>query len=52
MISFHRRLITKSFQEPFFEIYNEEPDYDTDKLEIEVSKALGEKTTNEEEQAH
>ena len=51
MISFHRRLITKSFQEPFFEIYNEEPDYDTDKLEIEVSKALGEKTTNEEDQA-
>lgn len=50
MISFHRRLITKSFQEPFFEIYNEEPDYDTDKLEIEVSKALGEKTTNEEDQ--
>jgi hypothetical protein len=28
----------KSFQEPYFDIYNEEPDYDTDKLEIEFAE--------------
>jgi hypothetical protein len=33
--------MSKSFEEPFFEIFDEEEDYDTEKLQIEVSKALG-----------
>jgi hypothetical protein len=28
----------RSFQEPFFDIYNEETDYDIDKLEIEFAE--------------
>jgi hypothetical protein len=26
----------KSFEEPYFDIYDEETDYDTDKLEVEI----------------
>jgi predicted RND superfamily exporter protein len=39
LLSLERRVITKSFQEPFFDIYDEEEDYDFDKLEID-SKEL------------
>ncbi len=36
LLSLERRVITKSFQEPFFDIYDEEADYDFDKLEIDT----------------
>jgi len=39
LLSLERRVITKSFQEPYFDIYDEEEDYDFDKLEIDA-KAL------------
>jgi predicted RND superfamily exporter protein len=36
LLSLQRRVITKSFQEPYFDIYDEEEDYDFDKLEIDT----------------
>ena len=39
LLSLERRVITKSFKEPYFDIYDEEEDYDFDKLEID-SKSL------------
>ena len=38
LLTLERRFSTKSFQEPFFDIYNEETDYDVDKLEIEFAE--------------
>ena len=38
LLTLERKFSTKSFQEPYFDIYNEEPDYDTDKLEIEFAE--------------
>jgi uncharacterized membrane protein YdfJ with MMPL/SSD domain len=38
LLTLERRFSTKSFQEPFFDIYNEETDYDVDKLEIEFEE--------------
>lgn len=34
LLSLERKVVTKSFQEPLFDIYDEETDYDLDKLEI------------------
>jgi predicted RND superfamily exporter protein len=36
LLSLERRVITKSFREPYFDIYDEEEDYDFDKLEIDT----------------
>lgn len=36
LLSLERKVITKSFQEPFFDIYDEETDYDAEKLEIDI----------------
>ena len=36
LLSLERRVITKSFQEPYFDIYDEETDYDFEKLEIDT----------------
>lgn len=36
LLSLERKIITKSFQEPYFDIYNEDTDYDYDKLEIDT----------------
>ena len=36
LLSLERRVITKAFQEPYFDIYDEEEDYDFDKLEIDT----------------
>ena len=36
LLSLERRVITKSFKEPYFDIYDEEEDYDFDKLEIDT----------------
>ena len=41
LLTLQKRVMSKSFEEPFFEIFDEEEDYDTEKLQIEVSKALG-----------
>jgi predicted RND superfamily exporter protein len=38
LLSLERRVITKSFQEPYFDIYDEEEDYDFDKLEIDTKE--------------
>jgi predicted RND superfamily exporter protein len=38
LLTLERKFSVKSFQEPYFDIYNEEPDYDTDKLEIEFAE--------------
>lgn len=42
LLSLQKRMMSKSFEEPYFEIFNEEEDYDTEKIQIEISKALGE----------
>jgi len=36
LLTFERKSFVKSFEEPYFDIYDEETDYDTDKLEIEI----------------
>jgi predicted RND superfamily exporter protein len=36
LLSLEKKVITKSFQEPYFDIYDEETDYDADKLEIDT----------------
>ena len=41
LLTLQKRVMSKSFEEPFFEIFDEEEDYDTEKLQIEVSEALG-----------
>jgi hypothetical protein len=33
-----RKVTTKSFKEPFFDIYDEETDFDLDKLKLESKK--------------
>ncbi|MBM3916817.1 MAG: hypothetical protein FJ349_04280 [Sphingomonadales bacterium] len=38
LLTLERKYSTRSFQEPFFDIYNEETDYDVDKLEIEFAQ--------------
>lgn len=38
LLSLERKVTTKSFKEPFFDIYDEEIDFDYKKLEIEESK--------------
>lgn len=38
LLTLERKFSTRSFQEPFFDIYNEETDYDVDKLEIEFAE--------------
>lgn len=42
LLSLQKRVLSKAFDEPYFDIYDEEMDYDTEKLEIEVGKAIGE----------
>jgi predicted RND superfamily exporter protein len=42
LLSLQKRMMSKSFEEPYFEIFDEEEDYDTEKIQIEISKALGE----------
>ncbi|NBV07841.1 MAG: hypothetical protein EBS09_01875 [Flavobacteriia bacterium] len=42
LLSLQKRVMSKSFEEPFFEIFDEETDYDTEKLQVEVIKAIGE----------
>lgn len=44
LLSLQKRIMSKSFEEPYFEIFNEEEDYDTEKIQIEISKALGEES--------
>lgn len=41
LLTLQKRVVSKSFEEPYFEIFDEEADYDTEKLQVEVSKALG-----------
>ncbi len=36
LLTFERKSFVKSFEEPYFDIYDEETDYDTNKLEIEI----------------
>lgn len=36
LLTFERNSFVKSFEEPYFDIYDEETDYDTNKLEIEI----------------
>jgi hypothetical protein len=36
LLTFERNSFVKSFEEPYFDIYDEETDYDTDKLEVEI----------------
>jgi predicted RND superfamily exporter protein len=36
LLTFERNSFVKSFDEPYFDIYDEETDYDTDKLEVEI----------------
>ncbi|MDP4761020.1 MAG: MMPL family transporter [Crocinitomicaceae bacterium] len=36
LLTFERRSFAKSFEEPYFDIYDEETDYDTDKLKVEI----------------
>jgi disulfide oxidoreductase YuzD len=38
LLTLERKFSMRSFQEPFFDIYNEETDYDMDKLEIEFAE--------------
>lgn len=38
LLTLERKFSVRSFQEPFFDIYNEETDYDVDKLEIEFEE--------------
>jgi predicted RND superfamily exporter protein len=38
LLTLERKFSMRSFQEPFFDIYNEETDYDVDKLEIEFAE--------------
>jgi predicted RND superfamily exporter protein len=38
LLTLERKFSVRSFQEPFFDIYNEETDYDVDKLEIEFAE--------------
>lgn len=42
LLTLQKRIMSKSFEEPYFEIFDEEEDYDTEKIQIEISKALGE----------
>jgi predicted RND superfamily exporter protein len=35
LLSLERKVTTKSFKEPFFDIYDEEVDFDNHKIEIE-----------------
>jgi predicted RND superfamily exporter protein len=42
LLSLQKRVMSKSFEEPYFEIFDEETDYDTEKLQVEVIKAIGE----------
>ena len=35
LLSLQKRIMSKSFEEPYFEIFNEEEDYDTEKIQIE-----------------
>ena len=36
LLTLQKRVMSKSFEEPFFEIFDEEEDYDTEKLQIET----------------
>jgi len=36
LLTFERKSFVKSFEEPYFDIYDEETDYDTNKLEVEI----------------
>ena len=38
LLSLERKVTTKSFKEPFFDIYDEETDFDLDKLKLESKK--------------
>ncbi|MEY3048511.1 MAG: hypothetical protein RL365_549 [Bacteroidota bacterium] len=41
VLTYEKWITSRSFSEPYFEIFNEEIDYDTEKIQIEISKALG-----------
>jgi predicted RND superfamily exporter protein len=38
LLSLERKVTTKSFKEPFFDVYDEETDFDFDKLKLESKK--------------
>jgi hypothetical protein len=38
LLSLERKITTKSFKEPFFDVYDEEEDYDNDLIQIESPK--------------
>jgi|TARA_R110000737_G_scaffold233265_1_gene246552 predicted RND superfamily exporter protein len=42
LLSLERRLTTKSFVEPYFDVYDEETDMDFDDLQVETKKPLAE----------
>lgn len=42
LLSLERRLTTKSFVEPYFDVYDEETDMDFDDLQVETKKTLDE----------
>jgi uncharacterized protein len=39
LLSLERKVSTKSFKEPFFDIYDEETDFDMEKLRLESDKS-------------
>lgn len=41
LLTLQKKVMDKSFEEPYFEVFDEEEDYDTDKIQVEVTKALG-----------
>ena len=36
LLTLQKKVISKSFQEPYFDIYDEETDYDLDKIKIGI----------------
>ncbi|MBI1836126.1 MAG: MMPL family transporter [Flavobacteriia bacterium] len=40
LLSLERKITTKSFKEPFFDIYDEEIDYENDQLQVESTKKI------------
>ena len=40
LLSLERKITTKSFKEPFFDIYDEEVDYDKDLIQVESIKDI------------
>lgn len=40
LLSLERKITTKSFKEPFFDVYDEEEDYDNDLIQVESPKEI------------